>query len=158
MVYLGLGSNLANPRWQLDKACSLLSLLPKVTLETVSSVYRSEPLDGVKGPSYLNQVAQLRTTLPPEKLLDGLQAIENNLGRVRGPVRWASRVIDIDILLYDAMVMHTDRLTLPHYDMHRRLFFLKPLHEIAPHLSMPNGVSIRQLLANLGHEQIEKVE
>ena len=146
LVYLGLGSNLNQPIVQLATARQSIDQLDSVQVLMCSSLYQSTPLEGSDGPDYYNQVVKISTSLAPEALLSDLQAIEKRQGRVRGPLRWASRPIDIDILLYDAIVLNTPRLTVPHYDMHRRWFVLKPLHELAPGLHLPSGESVAQLL------------
>lgn len=83
-------------------------------------------------PAYVNGVVQIETTCSPEILLNTCHTIEASLGRTRPPVRWAPRIIDLDLLAYDALVLNSPTLTLPHPELHKRRFVLGPLAEIAP--------------------------
>ena len=133
-AYVGLGANLgADIGATLTQAALSLAALPGVQVVALSSVWRSAPVDA-DGPDFLNAVVALDTTLPPIELLDALQAIEQAHGRER-PYRNAPRTLDLDLLLYDDVVMDTPRLTLPHPRLGERAFVLKPLLEIAPELA-----------------------
>ena len=146
-VYLGLGSNLNQPEQQLQQALNTLNQLPKSQLITCSSLYSSTPI-GVPGqPRYVNAVAKLETALKPLKLLDYLQAIELEQGRVREGERWGPRTLDIDILLVDGQTIESERLTVPHYQMHLRAFVLLPLLEITnADMQLPNGQSLTEMI------------
>ena len=143
-VYIALGSNLANPQAQLTAALQALNELSDSRLTAVSSFYQSKPLGPQDQPDYVNAVACLETSLAPLALLDELQRIEHEQGRVRLR-RWGERTLDLDILLYADHIIQSERLTVPHYDMHQREFVIIPLVEIAPHLVLPNGQSIQTL-------------
>ena len=143
-VYIALGSNLANPQAQLTAALQALNALSDSRLTAVSSFYQSKPLGPQDQPDYVNAVACLETSLAPLALLDELQRIEHEQGRVRLR-RWGERTLDLDILLYADHIIQSERLTVPHYDMHQREFVIIPLVEIAPHLVLPNGQSIQTL-------------
>ena len=143
-VYIALGSNLANPQAQLISALQSMNQLPGSSLVSVSSFYQSKPLGPQDQPDYVNAVACLETSLAPLALLDELQRIEHEQGRVRLR-RWGERTLDLDMLLYADHIIQSERLTVPHYDMHRREFVIIPLAEIAPHLSLPSGQSIQTL-------------
>lgn len=149
IAYIGLGANLGDPAGQLRRALALLDALDEVEVVRVSTFYLNPPL-GPKGqPWYVNAVAQLRTRLAAEELRRGLGRLETALGRVRGE-RWGPRVIDLDLLLYDGEVSRTPELVLPHPEMHRRVFVLAPLAEIAPEAWHPVlNKSAAQLLAEL---------
>jgi len=134
--YIGLGSNMGNRRGHLESALAQLGRCDGVEIRQVSSFHETEPVGGPMQGRYLNGAAELRTTLAPEKLLDVLQRIENNLGRTR-TVRWGPRTIDLDVLLYGDEVIDTERLTVPHPLMHERGFVLGPLSEIAPDVRHP---------------------
>ncbi len=109
--------------------------------------YESEPFRAEKyQPRFINRVAALETALPPEQLLDALQEMERQQGRVRLK-RWGPRIIDLDILLYGDDIIHTERLTVPHIGIKERAFVLYPLTEIAPDLILPTGESVAQLKA-----------
>ena len=143
-VYVALGSNLEHPQAQLTAALQALNELSDSRLTAVSSFYQSKPLGPQDQPDYVNAVACLETSLAPLALLDELQRIEHEQGRVRLR-RWGERTLDLDILLYADHIIQSERLTVPHYDMHQREFVIIPLVEIAPHLVLPNGQSIQTL-------------
>lgn len=143
-VYIALGSNLEHPQAQLTAALQALNALSDSRLTAVSSFYQSKPLGPQDQPDYVNAVACLETSLAPLALLDELQRIEHEQGRVRLR-RWGERTLDLDILLYADHIIQSERLTVPHYDMHQREFVIIPLVEIAPHLVLPNGQSIQTL-------------
>lgn len=129
-VYIGLGSNLDDPRQQLESALQSLEQLPATDLVAVSSFYTSDSLSPGQ-PRYTNAVAALDSTLEPVALLDALQSIENAQGRVRKE-RWGARTLDLDILLYGDQVIDEPRLKVPHYHMQARPFVLYPLAELVP--------------------------
>jgi 2-amino-4-hydroxy-6-hydroxymethyldihydropteridine diphosphokinase len=156
-VYIGLGSNLADPQSQLRDALTALAQIPNTTLSQVSSLYGSEPLGPSDQPRYVNAVAQLATSLEPLALLDELQRIEMQQGRVRKAERWGPRTLDLDILLFGNQTIALPRLTVPHYHMHARAFVLYPLAEIQPTLVLPDGRALSQLLASCPREGIEKL-
>ena len=145
-VWLAIGSNLAQPLQQVEAALEALSRLPETRLTACSSYYRSRPLGPQDQPDYLNAVAALETALAPETLLDHTQAIEQRQGRVRKDLRWGPRTLDLDIMLFGDRPIHTQRLTVPHYDMQNREFMLYPLAELAPDLVFPDGGSLADRL------------
>jgi len=153
LVYIALGSNLASPLEQVNAAVKALGEIPQTRLVAVSSFYRTPPLGPQDQPDYLNAAVALETTLTPEELLSHTQRIELQQGRVRKAERWGPRTLDLDIMLFGQAVMNTDTLTVPHYDMHNRGFMLWPLHEIAPSLTFPDGISLQQKLDTLGAEK-----
>ena len=144
--FIGLGSNQADPAAQIELACDAISQLAGVRLRARSSLYSSAPLGPQDQPSYINAVVMLDTQLLPEALLDALQAIECEQGRVRKTERWGPRTLDLDILLYGNQIIDTPRLQVPHYHMHARPFVLYPLAELNAELVMPDGTSLRNLL------------
>ncbi|MCG9695684.1 2-amino-4-hydroxy-6-hydroxymethyldihydropteridine diphosphokinase [Shewanella sp. Isolate11] len=144
-VYIALGANLSSPVAQLNDAVIALSQLADDKQVTVSPYYRSAPMGDVEQPDYVNAVASFRTQLNPIALLDALQAIEQQQGRVR-EVRWGARTLDLDILLYDQQQINLPRLTVPHYGMKQRSFVLVPLQDIAPELVLPCGTSLVSLI------------
>jgi 2-amino-4-hydroxy-6-hydroxymethyldihydropteridine diphosphokinase len=153
-VFIGLGSNMDGPHDQLDRALKSLSTSADIELVAVSDRYQTPPI-GPSQPDYINAVAQLRTSLPPEALLDKLQSIEQQQDRVR-TLRWGPRTVDLDILLYDNMLCDTERLTIPHPRMAERAFVLLPLADINRDLPLPNGKTVGQLLANCSVQGIVK--
>ncbi len=146
-VYIGLGSNLADPLTQLRSALAALAALPQTSLAAQSSFYASDPLGPADQPRYVNAVAALDTELAPLELLDALQRIELEQGRLRKAERWGPRTLDLDILLFGDRQLAEPRLTVPHYHMHARAFVLYPLAEIAPQLYLPDGRALSALLA-----------
>ena len=151
LVYIGLGSNLSDPKAQIISALNKLKQLANCSVAEVSSLYFSRPMGPQDQPDYMNAVLALNTSLNPTELLDQLQNIENSAGRVRKDNRWGARILDLDILLFDEIVINTERLVVPHYGLKLREFVLLPLVEIAPKLFLPDGTNVLQL-AN----QIEK--
>ena len=153
IVYIALGSNLNMPIQQLKLAIQTMADLPDTEIKKVSSLYQSQPLGPQDQPDYVNAVACLETGLSPLALLDALQNIENEQGRIRLR-RWGERTLDLDILLYDNQIIHNERLTVPHYDMQNREFVIVPLYEISPELILPDGVSLQQLVKRFSSHQM----
>lgn len=153
-VWLALGSNLADPLQQVQNALDALAAIPQTRMVAVSSFYRTPPYGPQDQPDYLNAVVELATALQPDALLDHTQRVEQEQGRVRKDHRWGPRTLDLDILLFDRQTLASDRLTVPHYDMHNRAFMLVPLLEIAPAITLPNGTPVASLLAPLDRTQI----
>ena len=135
-AFIGLGSNLEDPRSQLQRAFAELDGLADTRLIVRSSLYRSAPLGYPDQPEFVNAVAKVATALTPQALLQALLKIEHEHGRER-TFRNAPRTLDMDILLYDDMQLHEHGLTIPHPQMHLRAFVLQPLLEIAPDIGIP---------------------
>ena len=145
-IYIGMGSNLADPAEQLRSAVDAPKQLPDTELVGVSAFYQSDSL--LPGqPRYTNAVAALDSALAPLDLLDALQAIENDQGRERLE-RWGPRTLDLDILLFGDRLIDEPRLKVPHYHMQERAFVLYPLAELAPDdLRLADGRTLADLLA-----------
>ena len=155
-AYIALGSNLENPGMQLQRAVDEIASVPGIELSSVSQLYLSDPVGPEGQPDYCNAVVKIETSLEPIALLDAMQAIEQDHGRVRS-VRWGPRTLDLDILLYGNQVIETERLTVPHYQMHVRNFVLCPLADISPELVMPDGTTLGSLLEENGHEGLNVI-
>ena len=135
-TYLILGGNVGDSMEYLRCGIELLgSMAGKII--SVSSVYESEPW-GFEHPQwFLNQAVELETSLTPLMLLEKIKTIEKQLGRQRTNNGYQARTVDIDILLYDNIIINTPELVIPHPRMCERMFVLLPLAEIAPNLEHP---------------------
>lgn len=156
-VYIGLGSNLSEPLRQLQSAIEGIREIPATQVAAVSPFYISDPLGPADQPRYVNAVAALDTELAPLALLDALQAIELEQGRVRKDERWGPRTLDLDILLFGERQLDEPRLTVPHYHMHARAFVLYPLADLTPDLRLPDGRSLSELLADCPFQGLERL-
>jgi 2-amino-4-hydroxy-6-hydroxymethyldihydropteridine diphosphokinase len=144
-VLLGLGSNLGNRDDNLRRALAAIGACAPIV--AVSQVYESEPVGYHEQDDFRNLAVRVRTTLEPAELFRRLKRIERDLGRI-DTFRNGPRVIDIDILTYDALVLHTAELDIPHPRLRERSFVLRPLAEIDPEFRHPEtGESLVELLA-----------
>lgn len=135
-AYLSFGSNMGDKRGYIDRAIRELRELPDCRVGQVSEVIETEPYGMVEQDKFLNGCLELETLLSPEELLEQLHGIEAHAGRNR-EVHWGPRTLDLDILLYDDVVQAAEELTIPHRDMHNRMFVLEPLSGIAPYVQHP---------------------
>ncbi|HOL17103.1 MAG TPA: 2-amino-4-hydroxy-6-hydroxymethyldihydropteridine diphosphokinase [Bacillota bacterium] len=135
-AYIGLGSNLGERLSLLKRSLELLQQQYPLSISMISPLYETEPVGGPLQGLYLNACAAIKTALSPVLLLRAMQEVEIKLGRVRTK-RWGPRTLDLDLLLYDTLIMHTPTLILPHPRMTERLFVLSPLSDIAPDLVIP---------------------
>ena len=148
VAYIALGSNLGDKAANLGQAVKLLQA-KGLQIRSVSSFFQTEPYGVTDQPEFINAAACVETSLPPEALLKLLLETELEMGRVRLR-HWGERNIDLDLLLYDDLIYHSDKLTLPHPDMQNRLFVLQPLAEIAAEKIHPvYKKSIQTLLKSL---------
>jgi 2-amino-4-hydroxy-6-hydroxymethyldihydropteridine diphosphokinase len=134
-VFLLLGSNLGDRKELLNKAIAHIET-EIGAIEKRSSVYETQSWGKTDAPNYLNQVIQLKTSLPAQVVLKKILSIENIMGRVREE-KWGSRIIDIDILFYGQDIIVETELNVPHPELHNRMFTLAPLSELAPDLNHP---------------------
>jgi 2-amino-4-hydroxy-6-hydroxymethyldihydropteridine diphosphokinase len=154
--FIGLGSNLEQPRQQLVRAFSELASLTSSKLTSKSSLYTSKPLGPQDQPDYINAVAELETSLPALTLLSSMQAIESEHQRVRKE-HWGPRTLDLDLLLYGQETISVEQLIVPHPEMVKRNFVLYPLFEIAPELNIPGLGSLQNLLAKFEDSDLQKL-
>lgn len=131
-VAVALGSNLGDRAAHLATAREALAALPETRVIAVSTIEETAPLGALAQPSYLNQMVLLETTLTPRALLDACQAIERAAGRIRGE-RWASRIIDLDIVRFGDRAVSEPGLTLPHPELPHRVFWQRELAEVLAH-------------------------
>ena len=156
-AYIGLGSNMARPAEQLNKALQALATLARCSLSRASSFYASKPMGPQDQPDYVNAVAELDTELSPMALLRALQAIELQQGRERQGQRWGPRTLDLDLLLYGQQTIELTELLVPHYGLKDRAFVLVPLAEIAPRLEFPCGAKISELVDSCDVGSVDKL-
>lgn len=156
-AYVALGSNLDDPRAQVERALAALDQLPQTRCVLRSSLYRSRPFGPVEQPDFVNAVAGLLTTLQPATLLASLQALETRLGRERPVVRWGPRRIDLDLLVHGSARIAEPGLELPHPGIAERAFVLAPLAEIAPDLDVPGVGRVSALLAKVDSSGLERL-
>jgi 2-amino-4-hydroxy-6-hydroxymethyldihydropteridine diphosphokinase len=148
-AYVGVGSNLEDPRAQVLRALELLGRLPRTRLVLTSPLYASRPFGPVAQPDFVNAVAALLTQLDPTALLAALRSIEAALGRPAVHERWGPRVIDLDLLSYGHERRAGSELTLPHPGIVERNFVLYPLADIAPDLELPGLGRVAELARRL---------
>lgn len=158
IAYIGLGSNLSEPSKQLQQALTILDSHSQMKLVTSSHFYASLPMGPQDQPDYVNAVCKIKTSLQPQELLSTLQEIEKQQGRERIGERWGPRTLDLDILLYNDLALHTKNLTLPHYGIKDREFVLVPLFEIAPELVMQDGRPIASWVAKCNLDGLHRIE
>lgn len=154
-AFIGIGSNLKDPVRQVRAALDRLGRLPGCRWLKRSSLYRTAPWGRSGQPDFINAVAVVSVDLAPEELLEYLQRIEREAGRVREGERWGPRVLDLDLLLYGNRVQTSPRLTLPHPRLHERAFALAPLVELAPDVEIPGRGPAAGLLRALGRQGVE---
>ena len=153
IAYVALGSNLQDPVRQVRSGLAALGRLPDTRLDAHSSLYRTAPVGKLDQPEFINAVARLDTQLDPDRLMQGLFAIEREHGRERGEPN-APRTLDLDLLLYGEQVIGREALTVPHPRMHERAFVLVPLAELAPDLAIPGDATVRDLLAGVQSQSV----
>lgn len=155
-AYIGLGSNLDGPERQIAGAIERLDALPGTRVTARSSLYRSAPLGPAGQPDFLNAAVTLRTALGIRDLLRRLKAIERERGREPGP-RWGPRVIDLDLLVYDHVVIDEPGLVVPHPGIAQRNFVLLPLRDIAPDLEIPGLGRVADIAVDEHEPRISRV-
>jgi len=154
-VFIGLGANLGDARATVNAAFEALAALPGTRRVARSSLYRTAPFEA-QGPDFINAVAELRSTLEPEALLQALQAIEAQHDRQR-PYRNAPRTLDLDLLFMGERTIATPTLTVPHPRLHQRAFVLEPLLELAPGFSHPGLGALAAWRAGTAGQAIERL-
>lgn len=156
-VFIGLGSNLADPIAQIKLAIKAVDSLDDVSLIEQSSLYASPPMGPQDQPDYINAVIEIDTCLFAHTLLDKLQEIELEQGRVRHR-HWGERTIDLDLLLYGENQLDDERLQVPHPGIAMRSFVLHPLAEIASDLTIPTMGNIQQLLVDCPLDGLQRID
>lgn len=155
-AYIALGSNLSDPIAQIERAWAELDCLPETRLTACSSLYLSKPVGYAEQPDFINATAGILTQLSPRALLSALLSIEARHGRNR-TFKNAPRCLDLDLLLYDGLIMHEHGLTLPHPRMIERAFVLVPLAEIAAEAAIPGHGRVADCLARVNSRDIQRL-
>ncbi len=147
-AHVALGSNLDDPRAQVEHGFEALDALPRTALRARSRLYRTRPWGIADQPDFVNAVAKIVTSLSPRDLLDSLLAIELRAGRKRGPLN-GPRTLDLDLLLYGGIRIDEPGLVIPHPRLHARAFVLLPLADIAANQDVPGHGRVADLLARV---------
>lgn len=148
IAFIGLGSNLKNPKKQIETAVELINHSENIVILKKSRLYETTPYGYLNQNTFINAVIKISTDLDCYALLSLLQKIEQLQHRTR-VVRWGPRTLDLDLLAYNNLVIQTTTLNLPHPDLHNRIFVLQPWAEIEPTWQLPDGRCIKDLLAKI---------
>ena len=156
-IFIALGSNLENPKEQVKSGILSIKKIDGVKILSESSLYETPPVGVLNQPNFVNAVIKITSNHNPYELLNELLKIENKAGRIRveknGP-----RILDLDILLFDNLILNDKNLTLPHPRMHERLFVLMPLKDIDENIVIPNQGSIKHIINKLTSENINRIK
>ncbi len=156
LAYIGLGSNLNNPKQQIKDAVVALNQTNDIKVVGLSSLYQSKPIDGSEQPDYINAMCKIDTHLTALELLYVCQNIEDKQHRVREK-KWGARTIDLDIILYGVQVIASKQLVIPHPQMMNRAFVLVPLAEIEPDLKVPVLGDLQELINKINILELIKL-
>ena len=156
-IFIALGSNLENPKEQVKNGVLSIKKINGVKILKESKLYETPPVGILDQPNFINAVIKIESDLDPHKLLYKLLNIENFAGRVRidknGP-----RTLDLDILLFDDLILNENNLIIPHPRMHERLFVLTPLNDIDSNIVLPIHGPIKHIIKILASENINRIE
>ncbi|MGD9157575.1 MAG: 2-amino-4-hydroxy-6-hydroxymethyldihydropteridine diphosphokinase [Desulfobacteraceae bacterium] len=160
-VYIGIGSNLGDPYENCIRAVETIKGHPFCEMKALSPFYRTEPV-GIEGENwFINAVLCINTSLSSAELIEMLLDIEREMGRTRSEIRWESRIIDLDVLLFGNEIINNKNLTVPHPRMHTRRFVMAPMADIAPELVHPvQGKNMADILSeiSLADQEIRLME
>lgn len=156
LAYIGLGSNLNNPKEQIKRSLISLNEDEEIEVSALSSLYKSKPIDGSQQPDYINAVCMVNTHLTALELLHVCQHIELKQHRVREK-KWGARTIDLDIIIYGSQVIASKKLVVPHPEMMNRAFVLVPLHEIEPDINVPVLGPLKKLIDKIDTSELIKL-
>ncbi|MDD4601964.1 2-amino-4-hydroxy-6-hydroxymethyldihydropteridine pyrophosphokinase [bioreactor metagenome] len=145
MIVLGLGSNIGDREVNISTAIKMLKETNRITVLKTSALYRSEPVGVKEQPEFLNAVLCIETSLTPYELLTVCNDVEHRMGRIRAR-KWGPRNIDIDILMYNDVVLNSAALNLPHPRLHERNFVLVPLLDVMGSLPIYKGLNTEELI------------
>jgi len=154
IAYLSVGSNLGDKLENCHSGIAAMTRSVSISLVDQSPIYRTEPVDYRDQDWFVNYVVQIETALEPLKLLDAIHTIQKEAGRVQDKIRFGPRILDLDIILYDAITINTTKLIIPHPRMHKRRFVLQPLCDIDPVLIHPlRNMDMQSLLNALDDDE-----
>ena len=152
-VYISVGSNLGDKLDNCRKGIAALSREGVTTVAAQSSFYKTDPVDYTAQDWFINAAVKILTVLEPMSLLDDLKKIQRRAGRTHDPIQFGPRILDLDIIFYDEVVIDSEVIVLPHPRMHKRRFVLKPICDIDPQLIHPVlKEDVQTLLSNLGDD------
>ena len=153
-VHISIGSNIDNKLKNCQNGITALTKPGLSFLKKQSPFYSTEPVDYKNQDWFINAVVKIQSVFDPYQLLSVIKSVQKDAGRISNPVRYGSRVLDLDILLYDDLVINLSGLVIPHPRMHKRRFVLKPICDIDPTVVHPVlKKDMRHLLDNLGDGQ-----
>jgi len=151
-IFLSLGTNIGDRAFNLHKALKLIDTHSQIAIISESKIYETSPLENEDQDYFLNQIIEIQTKLDPLDLLDTVKDIECSMGRIKMNKRYQPRIIDIDILSYNDLILNDKILNIPHSKIKFRKFILKPWTDIAPDYILPNSKdSIKELLECISH-------
>jgi len=158
-VFIGIGSNLGDRIENIMKAIEKTGEIPGTSISKISPFYETSPLGFESKNLFLNCVIEIKTHLAPLALLEKLLIIEKALGRTRKDILYADRTLDLDILVYDDIILKTEDLVIPHPEISKRLFVLAPLNDLYPELKIPGlNMMVFQLYQKILNEKPEQEE
>lgn len=152
-VFLGLGSNLGEPKRNILKAVDLLRARTNCEASQLSPLYKTPPYGEVEQPDFVNAVVEIYCPMTPLDLLETCKSIERDMGRVES-VRWGPRLIDIDILVFDDLAVEEESLNIPHSGIQERAFVLYPLADLDANLEVPGLGRVADLKSHLPNPEI----
>ena len=155
---ISVGSNIGDKLANCKKAISALDGLEGIRVISSSPFYRTAPVDYLDQDWFVNAALQIETTLAPNELLAAIQLIQRQAGRLKDPIRFGPRIIDLDIIFYDSLIVNSPELVLPHPRMHKRRFVLQPICDIDPAFVHPVFQKEVQILLGQLPDQTQNVE
>ncbi len=158
IVYLSIGSNIGDKKKNLNTAAAVLNQHDKMEVVDVSRFYKTEPQNFIDQDWFVNAALKIKTVLSPEDLIAVIKTLEKDLDKDGKPFRFGPRIIDIDIVYYDNLILKTDQLEIPHPRMHERCFVLIPICDIGAHTIHP-VLNLRsdELLKKIEKQETQKV-
>ncbi len=156
-VYIAIGSNLKKPIKQVQKAIEIMNLSTAIHISKTAKIYKSKPYGVTNQPDFINTVIEANTELTPYELLSYLQNIEKQLGRTKEK-HWGPRIIDLDIVSYNDLVINEENLKIPHPLAYDREFVIIPLNDINPQLSIKTQGVVSELAKKFSNHNMQVVD